>query len=152
MLTTAMIIIIVSAATAFGRLLTIERIPVQITESLLSLSNDPIIIILIIIVTLLFVGLFMDTSASIIILTPILLPVVTNMGYDPIHFGIILITGLAIGFITPPVGVNLFVASSISGLPIEAIARACFPFFLVMVLVLIILAFIPQISLFLVGF
>ena len=89
----------------------------------------------------------MDTTAAIVILTPILLPVVTELGIDPIHFGIIMVVNLAIGFITPPLGVNLFVASGISGLPLETIARAAIPFFFVMLLTLLVIIFVPELSL-----
>lgn len=150
-LTTATVLIIVGSATAFGRLLTIEQIPNQVADAMLSLSENPIVIILLITLLLLIVGCFMDTLAAIIILTPILLPIAVNLGYDPIHFGIIMIVNLAIGFITPPLGVNLFVASGISGLSIEAISKAVMPFFFAMVVTLLFIIFIPQLSLFLLG-
>lgn len=146
-LTTAVVLVIVGAATAFGRLLTVERIPNEIANGLLSISSDPIILMLLILILLLIVGSFMDTSAAIIILTPILYPIVLSLGYNPFHFGIIIIVGLAIGFITPPVGVNLFVASGISGLSIEAIAKAALPFLVVLIVMLVLITFVPQISL-----
>ena len=89
----------------------------------------------------------MDTIAAIIILTPILLPVALQIGYDPIHFGIIMIVNLAIGFITPPLGVNLFVGAGISGLSLEQLSKAIVPFFFAMVFTLLIIIVIPQISL-----
>ena len=150
-LTTATILIIVGTATAFGRLLTIAQIPSQIAQFMLSISENPLIIILLINIFLLVVGCFMDTLAAIIILTPILLPIALNIGYNPLHFGIIMVVNLAIGFITPPLGVNLFVGSSISGLSIEALSRAIVPFFFVMLLSLVLIIFIPQLSLFLTG-
>jgi len=149
-LTTATVLIIVGTATAFGRLLTVEQIPNQIAEGILSISENPIIIILLITLLLLIVGCFMDTLAAIIILTPILLPIAVNLGYDPVHFGIIMIVNLAIGFITPPLGVNLFVASGISGLSIEAISKAIIPFVFAMFITLLVIIFIPQLSLFLI--
>ncbi len=151
-LTTATILIIVGTATAFGRLLTIYQIPNQVAEAMMSISESPIVIILLINILLLIVGCFMDTLAAIIILTPILLPIAIQIGYDPIHFGIIMVVNLAIGFITPPLGVNLFVASGISGLSIESIARAIIPFFLCMVVTLLLITFLPQLSLFLLSF
>lgn len=151
-LTTATVLIIVGTATAFGRLLTVEQIPRLVADALLSISDNTIIIMLLITVFLLIVGCFMDTVAAIIILTPILLPVVINIGVDPIHFGIIMIVNLAIGFITPPLGVNLFVGSGISGLSIEAISRAIIPFFISMVVTLLFITFIPEISLFILRF
>jgi len=146
-LMTATILVIVGTATAFGKLLAMEQIPNQIANSMLSLSSNPTIIMLSIIVLLLIVGCFMDTIAAIIILTPILLPVATLVGYDPIHFGIIMIVALAIGFITPPVGVNLFVGAGISGISLEALSKAILPFIIVMIIILLIIMFIPALSL-----
>lgn len=149
-LTTATVLIIVGTANAFGRLLTIEQIPGQIAGALLSISTNSIIIILLITILLLVVGMFMDTLAAIIILTPILLPVAIQIGYDPVHFGIIMVVNLAIGFFTPPVGVNLFVASGISGVSIESLSRAVMPFLIAMLMTLLIIVFVPQLSLMLV--
>jgi len=146
-LTTATVLIIVGTANAFGRLLTIEQIPNQIAEGLLSVSTEPIVIILLITVLLLIVGMFMDTLAAIIILTPILLPIAIEIGYDPVHFGILMVVNLAIGFFTPPVGVNLFVASGISGVSIEALSRAVLPFLFAMLISLLFLTFIPKLVL-----
>lgn len=146
-LTTASVLVIVGAATAFGRLLTLEQIPNQIAEAMISISSEPLIIMMLITLLLLIVGCFMDTIAAIIILTPILLPVALQIGYDPIHFGIIMIVNLAIGFITPPLGVNLFVGAGISGLSLEQLSKAIVPFFFAMVFTLLIIIVIPQISL-----
>ncbi|MDX6151525.1 TRAP transporter large permease [Marinococcus sp. PL1-022] len=145
-LTTATVLIIVGAATAFGQLMTIAQIPGQIADSLLSISNNPIVIILLITVILLIIGCFMDTLAAIIILTPLLLPIATEIGYDPVHFGIIMVVNLAIGFITPPLGVNLFVGSGISGLSIHSLSKAVLPFFIAMLATLMIIIFIPQLT------
>ena len=150
-LTTATVLVIVGTATAFGRFLTIEQIPTKVANWMLSISSEPLVIILLITLLLLIVGTFMDTIAAIIILTPILLPIAIQIGYDPIHFGILMVVNLAIGFITPPLGVNLFVASGISGLSLEDLSRAIVPFFFAMVFTLLLLTFLPQISLFLVG-
>ncbi|MBF0707826.1 TRAP transporter large permease [Guptibacillus hwajinpoensis] len=151
-LTTATVLIIVGSATAFGRLLTIEQIPTQVANFLLSISDSEIVIILLITVLLLLVGCFMDTLAAIIILTPILLPIAVNIGFDPIHFGIIMVVNLAIGFITPPLGVNLFVGSGISGLSIEQLSKAIIPYFFAMVFSLLMITFIPELSLWLISF
>jgi C4-dicarboxylate transporter, DctM subunit len=151
-ITTATVTLIVGTATAFGRILTVEQIPAKITEGMLAISSNPIIILILINVLLLIVGCFMDTVAAIIILTPLLIPVALNIGVDPIHFGLIMVVNLAIGFITPPLGVNLFVGSGVSGIAIGPLAKAVMPFFVAMVITLFILTFIPQISLYLVGF
>ncbi|MFA1819981.1 TRAP transporter large permease [Virgibacillus oceani] len=150
-LTTATVLVIVGTATAFGRLLTVEQIPNQIADWMLSISESPIIIMLLILLLLLIVGTFMDTLAAIIILTPILLPIITSLGYDPIHFGIIMVIGLAVGFITPPVGVNLFVAQGISGVSFESLVRRVIPFIIVMAITLLFITFIPELSLILIG-
>lgn len=149
--TTATILIIVGTATAFGRFLTIEQVPSQVAMYMLGISDNPIVIILLINVLLLIVGTFMDTLAAIIILTPILLPIGYMLGIDPIHFGIIMIVNLAIGFITPPLGVNLFVGSGISGISIERLSKAIIPYFIAMLFSLFIITYVPQISLFLVD-
>jgi C4-dicarboxylate transporter DctM subunit len=146
-LTTATILIIVGTAYAFGKLLTVERIPNQVAEAMLSISDNPLVIMMLITLLLLIIGCFMDTIAAIIIVTPILLPISYSIGVDPIHFGIIMVVNLAIGFITPPLGVNLFVGSGISGLSIEAISKAVIPFFIAMLFTLMLIIFIPQISL-----
>ncbi|WP_082235406.1 TRAP transporter large permease [Halobacillus massiliensis] len=145
--TTATVLIIVGAATAFGRLLTMEQIPNKIAAAMMSVSSEPIIVMMMITLLLLVVGCFMDTVAAIIILTPILLPVALQIGYDPIHFGIIMVANLAIGFITPPLGVNLFVGSGISGVPLEALAKAIVPFFFAMLISLMLIILLPQLSL-----
>ena len=100
---------------------------------------------------LLIVGTFMEALAAIVILTPILLPVVVGVGVSPLHFGVIIVTNLAIGFITPPVGVNLFVASSISKTKIEHLARTALPMLGLMILVLLIVTYIPEVPLILIG-
>ena len=150
-LTTATVLIIVGTATAFGRFLTIEQVPTKVAQALMKISDEPIIIIMLIMALLLVVGMFMDTLAAIIILTPILLPIAVQIGYDPIHFGILMVVNLAIGFITPPLGVNLFVASGISGLSLESLSRAVLPFIFAMLFTLMLITFVPQLSMFLVG-
>lgn len=148
--TAATIFFILCTATTFGKLLTIEQVPNKMASFLLGVSDNPIVIILIINLMLLIVGCFMETVAAIIILAPILFPIATNLGYDPVHFGIMMIINLAIGFITPPLGVNLFIGSGISGLSIEAIAKAVLPYFFAMVFSLFIVIIWPDLTLFLV--
>jgi C4-dicarboxylate transporter DctM subunit len=145
--TSGTILVLVIMATAFGRLVTLARIPSELATSITSLSNDPIIILLLINVLLLVIGMFMETISSIIIMTPILLPVATAIGVDPIVFGVILTVNLAIGFCTPPLGVNLFVASSISKVSIEYLSRAILPFFVGMLVLLMLITYVPAISL-----
>lgn len=146
-MTSGTILILVIMATAFGRMVTIAQIPTQLATSMTALSDNPIIILLLINVLLLVIGMFMETISSIIIMTPILLPVATALGVDPIVFGVILTVNLAIGFCTPPLGVNLFVASSISGVSIERLSMAILPFFAGMLLLLMLITYVPAISL-----
>ena len=146
-LTSGTILILVIMATAFGRLVTLAQIPADLASWLTSLSDNPIIILLLINLLLLLVGMFMETIASIIILTPILLPVATAIGVDPIVFGVIITVNLAIGFCTPPLGVNLFVASRISGVSIERLSLAILPFFVGMLILLMLVTYVPALSL-----
>ncbi|WP_227935200.1 TRAP transporter large permease [Alkalihalobacillus deserti] len=141
------ILIIIGTANAFGTILTMEKIPQVIAEAFLTLSQNSIVIILLIIILLLLIGCFIDTSAAVIIFTPILFPVAIQLGLDPIHFGIIMIVTLSIGFITPPLGVNLFVGAGISGLSMPALVRGVVPFFFIMLLGLTVIAIIPQLTL-----
>ncbi|WP_152655617.1 TRAP transporter large permease [Oceanobacillus sp. CFH 90083] len=146
-LSSVAILIIIGTANAFGNILSFERIPQAFADVFLSISDNNFIILLLIIVMLLIIGLFIDTSAAVIIFTPILFPMAIQIGMDPIHFGIVMIVTLAIGFITPPLGVNLFVGSGISGLSIPVLARASIPFFFVLLAGLIVIAAIPQLTL-----
>ncbi len=145
--TSGSILILVIMATAFGRLITIARIPSDVALWLTSLSDNPIVILLLINLLLLIIGMFMETISSIIIMTPILLPVAAAVGVDPIAFGVIMTVNLAIGFCTPPLGVNLFVASSISGVSIEQLSKSILPFFAGMLVLLILITYVPAISL-----
>lgn len=149
-LTTVTIMLIVASAAIFGRVLALEQIPTQIAQSITSVSDNPIVFLLLVNVLLLIVGMFMETIAAIIILTPIFMPLVSLFEIDPVHFGIILIVNLSIGFITPPLGLNLFVAAAVSSLKIQTISRAIIPALTVLLLVVLLVTFIPQISLFLV--
>lgn len=148
-LTTATILVIIGTATTFGRILTLERVPQTLVEVISAFSTNPYVIMLLINILLLIVGCFMETLAAIIILAPILLPVAIAVGINPVHFGIIMVVNLAIGFITPPLGVNLFVTCGISKMSIEEVSKAVVPWFFVMLLALAILVLVPQLSLFL---
>ena len=150
--TSAIIIALMAMATIFGNILTIEQIPAQIAEAILALTDNRIIILLLVLAFLLAIGTFMEALAAIVILTPILLPIVTQVGVDPIHFGIVMVVALSIGFITPPVGVNLFIACGVARIKIEDISKAVIPFVLVMLVVLLFIAFIPSLSLTLTEF
>ncbi|MDZ4362416.1 TRAP transporter large permease [Brevundimonas sp.] len=146
---TGRVLLILFTATAFGRLLVEQRIPSDIAESMLNLTSNPYVIWSLVIVFLLFVGMFMETLAAILILVPVLLPVMYMTGADPTHVGIVVICTLSIGFMTPPLGENLFVASGIGGEPVEKIIVRVLPFVFVSTIATFVIAYVPQISLWL---
>jgi C4-dicarboxylate transporter DctM subunit len=141
------VLILVSTATAFGRILAMEQLPAFLTAQLMALSNDKYVILLVINVFLFFVGMVMETLAAVIILAPLCLSIVLPLGVDPIHFGVIMTVNLVIGMCTPPVGVNLFVASRIGGLPIEAMFKWLVLMLGSLLVVLMLVTYIPQVSL-----
>ena len=146
---TGRVLLILFTATAFGRLLVEQRIPSNIAEAMLGMTTNPYIIWTLVIMFLLFVGMFMETLAAILILVPVLLPVMYLAGADPTHVGIVVICTLSIGFMTPPLGENLFVASGIGGESVEKIVVRVLPFVLVSTIAVFLIAFVPQISLWL---
>nr|WP_067293029.1 TRAP transporter large permease [Marinobacterium profundum] len=145
----ATVMVIVGASVAFGRILTIEHIPSQISQFILSLTDNKILVLLAINLLLLIVGTFLETLAAVVILTPILLPVVMSFGMNPVHFGIVLVVNLAIGFITPPLGANLFMAAQVGNIPFSELSKAIMGWVLAMIFALLLITFIPEISLFL---
>ena len=147
---TTMIIIGLSVSVAYY--MTLEKMPDSISDFLISFSSNPIVILLLINILLFFVGMFIDTISALVVLTPILLPIVVSVGVDPIHFGVILVSALALGFITPPLGVNLFVASSVGGVKFEKIVAAVIPFIISMIICLLVITYVPSISLWLPNF
>lgn len=149
--TFAPILFILAASMAFSRVLTLMEIPQLLSEFILSSFESKFAILLVINVLLLLVGMVMDTTPAILILTPILLPIVQGVGIDPIHFGVIMVVNLAIGFVTPPIGVNLFVASSSFEVPIVDIAKKVFPMIICFLIALGFITIFPEICLFLVG-
>ncbi len=146
---TGRVLLIMFTARAFGRLLVQYRIPEIIANGLLAMTSNVYIILALIIIFLIFVGMFMETLATIMILTPVLLPVMVKLGVDPIHFGIILVCCCEIGFETPPLGENLFIASGIANTSIEDISLQAVPFSIVQILAVFVIAYVPQISLWL---
>lgn len=147
--TQSVVLILAATATAFSWILTYLEVPRILTDTLLGFSDNKFLLLIIINLLLLFLGMIMDMSGLILIITPILLPVMTAMGMSPVQFGAMLILNLGIGLITPPVGAQLFIGSSISGVPIERLSKAMLPFYGVMLVVLLLVTFVPEISLFL---
>ncbi|WP_174729322.1 TRAP transporter large permease subunit [Mesobacillus harenae] len=149
MTTTASIMLLVGFANLFGWIMVSEQIPQMVADAILGISSNPIVVILLINLLLLFVGTFMETIAALVILFPVLMPVASSVGMDPVQFGVMMVLNLVIGLVTPPVGVCLFVASQIGKVPIGKTARELVPFLGVSLIVLMLVAFVPQVSLFL---
>ncbi|MFD1416593.1 TRAP transporter large permease [Oceanobacillus jeddahense] len=147
--TSSIIIMLMVMASIFGRLITLERVAEIIAESVLALSENKFVILLLLNLFLLIIGLFLEALAAIVILTPILLPMAMAIGLDPVHFGLIMIFNLAIGFITPPVGVNLFVAASTAKIKIEEIIKGNKYLLLTMLVLLLIISYVPEITMWL---
>ena len=147
--TLSIVMILIGFAAAFGYIMTLMLIPQQITAAFTSFSKEPWVILLMINVLLLVLGTLMDMAPLILIMTPILLPVVTSLGVDPVHFGMIMMVNLGLGLITPPVGAVLFVGAAIAKLPIEQVTKALLPFFAAMLFVLAMVTYVPAISLWL---
>lgn len=146
---TGVVFLIIGTASILSWVLSYNQVPQMIASFLLTISDNPSIILLLIILLMLIVGMFMDIAAALIILGPILHPIAVEMGVAPIHFGIIMVLSLNIALMTPPVGACLFVVCSITKLKLSQISRAIFPFIIMEVIALFIIAFIPQISMFL---
>jgi len=147
--TTVIILLIVSAASIFAWILTSNRFTEQFSGALLTISDNPILILLMLNLVMLVVGFFMETVAAITILVPVLLPVAVGVGVDPVHFGVIMVLNLMIGLLTPPVGMVLYVLSRVSGVSFERCTSATMPFLVPLILVLLLITFVPQISMWL---
>lgn len=148
--TSAMIMFVIACSKVFSWYLTFQQVPQMVAENVLKIGSSPIIILLTINVLLLFVGMIMDSSAAVLILTPLFLPILINIGVHPIHFGVIMIVNLAIGMLTPPFGLNIFVASGISKASLSDVIKGCIPFIIILIIDLLIITFVPQMSLFLI--
>ncbi len=145
--TVAMVMIVIGFASSFAYMMTLMQIPAKATAFLLSVSENKYVLLILVNVMLLILGTFMDMAPLILICTPILLPVMKMIGVDPVHFGIILMLNLGIGLVTPPVGTTLFVGCAIGRVPIERAARHLWPFWLAMLVVLILATYVPALSL-----
>ena len=147
--TSSIVLLLVATSIAMSWVLSYEQMPQAITEGLLAISNNPIMVLILINLILLFVGIFMDITPAVLIFTPIFLPIVVDLGYDPIHFGIIMIMNLCIGICTPPVGSVLFVGCSVAGLTIQKVLKPLLPLFAIMLVVLLLVTYVPDLSLWL---
>ncbi|MGR2737130.1 TRAP transporter large permease [Billgrantia sp. Q4P2] len=142
-ITTSVIMLVIATSAVLSWTLSSWQVPGAIAQAVLSLSTDPYVIMLLVVAVILLTGVFIETASALIILTPVLLPLVLQLGIDPIHFGIIIVMGLAIGMITPPVAINLYVASSVTQLPLERITRAILPYLLGLIAVLLLVVYVP---------
>lgn len=147
--TTSIVLLLIATSIGMSWVMSFENIPQDISDSLLSISDNPIVILIIINLILLFVGIFMDMTPAVLIFTPIFLPVVTNLGMDPVHFGIIMIMNLCIGLCTPPVGSVLFVGCGVADISIQKVIKPLLPFFIMMMVVLVLITLFPELSLWL---
>jgi len=144
--TTVMLMFIIANAILFAHILTTERIPQLITEQITSMGLSPIVFLIIVNLILLVAGNFMEPTAILLILAPIFFPIAVALGIDPIHLGIIMVVNMEIGMITPPVGLNLFVTSGITGMPLLSVVKAAFPWLSVLLVFLVIITYFPKIS------
>ncbi|WP_368183742.1 TRAP transporter large permease [Anaerotruncus rubiinfantis] len=145
----ATVLIIVCISSGFGNIITIAQIPQSVAKVALSLTTNKIVILAMINVLLLIVGTFMETNAAIIILTPILMPIINSIGVNPVHFGLLMIVNLSIGFITPPFGANLFMACQVGSIKFDDICKKILPWIAVLVVTLMFITYVPDISLWL---
>ncbi len=148
-ITVSSILIVVATGSVLGKILTVEGVPKMVESALTSLSSNVYVLLIVINIILLIVGCVMETFTAIIILSPILYPIVAQYGINVYHFGVMMILNLSIGFITPPVGSNLFVACGITGMKFEDLVKSIWPFLIALIISLLLVTFIPQITLFL---
>lgn len=147
--TTAMVLLIIGTAASFAWLLALNQVPAKLFALLQTVSDNPLVIMLMVNVILLFLGTFMDMAPLIIICTPIFLPVMTQLGMDPIQFGIVMMINLGIGLVTPPVGTVLFVGCAVGKISIEQTVKSIWPFYLALLMALLLVTYIPAFSMFL---
>lgn len=146
--TTAIVLLLVATCTGLSWIMSYENIPQTVSSMLMEVSDNPVVILILINVILLFVGVFMDMTPAVLIFTPIFLPIATSrLGMDPVHFGVMMVLNLCVGLCTPPVGSVLFIGCSVAGIKIDQVIRPLLPMFVAMVIVLFLVAFEPDISL-----
>ncbi|MCG8565953.1 MAG: TRAP transporter large permease [Desulfobacterales bacterium] len=146
--TTSTVMLLIATANIFGWILTAEQIPQTVANHLVSLTSSPMVLYALIVVMLLIVGTFMETTASLIILSPVFLPVIQKFGIDPVHFGVVMVTALAIGMLTPPLGICLFISCNIAEIPLSRIIKYVMPLLAIMIGILFLITFVPDLVLF----
>lgn len=147
--TTSIVLLLIGFSVGMSWAMTNADVPYMISDTLMSISENPLIILLLINIVLLIVGIFMDMTPAVLIFTPIFLPIAQDLGMDPVHFGIMMVSNLCIGLLTPPVGSALFVGCSISGVKIQHLLKPLLPFYVALLFALVLITYIPQISLWL---
>jgi tripartite ATP-independent transporter DctM subunit len=146
---TAIVLLVICTANTFGFYMTWEKIPVEVAEAMMALTENPYVLLLLINLILIGVGMFVEGSAALILLTPILVPVITSVGIDPVHFGIVMVLNLTIAGVTLPLGTLMFTVCAVTGVSISHFVRAAWPFYLLLFAMLLILTFVPVLSLWL---
>lgn len=146
---TGVIMFLIAASSGMSFVMAFTGLPDAISNAVLGVSDNKFVILLIITVILLFIGTFMDIAPAILIFTPIFLPIAQNLGIDPVHFGLFFVFNLCIGTITPPVGTGLFVGASVGGVKVEQVIKPLIPFYIAIIAILLLITFVPQVSLFL---
>ena len=141
--TSAVIMIIIACSGVFGWVLANWNIPEQVAQGVMSVSSNKYVLLFIISAIIIISGIFMETSSAVILLTPVFLPLIKSLGIDLVHFGVLFVVGISIGMITPPVAINLFVGSSITGIPIEKISKAVIPYLIGLIIAFLLYAYIP---------
>lgn len=147
----ALVMFIIANASVFGWVLAFEQIPQTITKGFIALTANPVVLLLIVNLLLLIVGTFIETASALIIFVPLLVPLIPHLGINPIQFGVLVVLDLAIGMLTPPMGICLIVSCSIAGVTMERVSRAVFPFVLIMIVDLLIVSFVPFVTTFIPG-
>jgi len=149
--TSSLVMFIIANASVFGWVLAFEQIPQAITESFIAITSNPILLLLIINLLLLIVGTFIETASALIIFVPLLVPMIPHLGIDPVQFGVLVVLNLAIGMLTPPMGICLIVSCSIAKISMERVSRAVLPFVLIMIIDLMIVSFVPFVTTYIPG-
>ena len=144
-ISTGTILIVVGVSTIFGRFLTMYQIPQQLAAQMMLYTTNPILILLLIAALLFFLGMFMETLATIVVLAPVFLPIIKSVGIDPVFFGVFWVITNEIALLTPPLGVNLFIAMNLSNLPLERVAKGACPYIFLLILVVFFLIFFPDV-------
>lgn len=145
---TSTVMLLIAMANIFGWILTAERVPQNVAAYLVTLTSSPVVLYALVLACLLVIGTFMETSASLIILTPVFLPVIQKFGIDPVHFGVVMVTSLAIGMLTPPLGICLFISCNIAEIQLSEIIKYITPFLVIMIGLLLLITYVPDLVMF----